>query len=127
MSTLLDPLRWGQAELHDLLTAVAIGPKPTARGPHHVVSAQHSLSAFTGQQALRAGGTAADACVTMVALDTVVLPGTSTLGGTLAALYHEVATGQTYALNAGLNAPLADAAPRDRSDRGPAARCWCRG
>jgi gamma-glutamyltranspeptidase/glutathione hydrolase len=49
----------------------------------------------------------------MVAVDVVVLPGTSSLGGTMGVLFHEARTGQTYSLNAGLNTVLDDTEPYD--------------
>lgn len=109
----LDPRTWDQALLADLAASATIGPKEMARGARHAVSTQHPLSAYAGLQALRAGGTAADALVAMVAADTVIVPGTSTLGGTMGVVYHDAATDKTYALNAGLNSVLDDAEPYD--------------
>jgi len=62
---------------------------------------------------LREGGTAADALVAMVAVDTVLVPGTSTLAGTMSVVFHEAETKCTYALNAGLNSVLDDTDPYD--------------
>lgn len=104
----LDPGTWDQARLGELAASAVFGPKEMARGDRFAVSTQHPLSAFTGCQVLNAGGTAADALVAMVAADTVLVPGTSTLGGSLCVLYHEAATGHTSALNAGLNSVLGD-------------------
>jgi len=109
----LDPQMWDQVLLADLATSATIGPKKMARGERHAVSTQHPPSAYAGLQALRAGGTAADALVAMVAADTVLVPGTSTLGGTMSAVFHEAATGRTHALNAGLNSVLDDDEPYD--------------
>jgi gamma-glutamyltranspeptidase/glutathione hydrolase len=89
------------------------GPKEVARGKRLVVTTHHPVSAHAGLQVLRAGGTAADALVAVTALDTVVLPGTSTLGGQLTVVLHEAGTGATHALNAGFNAVLDDDTPFD--------------
>ena len=71
-----------------------------------IVAAQHPLTAQAGLAVLERGGTAADALVAMVAMDQVVVPGTSSLGGPMALIYHEQATGHTYSLNANLNTLL---------------------
>ncbi len=109
----LDPRTWDRALLADLAASATFGPKEMARGVRHAVSTQHPLSACVGQQVLRAGGTAADALVAMVAADTVLVPGTSTLGGTMSVVYHDAASGRTHALNAGLNSVLDDDEPYD--------------
>lgn len=113
MSRSLDPQTWDRALMADLAASAVIGPKAMARGESQAVSTQHPLSAYAGLRALRSGGTAADALVAMVAADTVLVPGTSTLGGTMSVVCHEAATGRTYALNAGLNSVLDDAEPYD--------------
>lgn len=112
-SASLDPQTWEQTRIADLAASAVIGPKKPARGKRHAVSTHHPLSAYAGRQVLRSGGTAADALVAMVAADTVLVPGTSTLGGTMSVVYHEAGTGQTYALNAGLNSVLDDVDPYD--------------
>jgi gamma-glutamyltranspeptidase/glutathione hydrolase len=112
-STFLDPQTWGRTRLTELTSAAVIGPKEMARGKRHAVSTHHPLSAYAGLQALRSGGTAADALVAMVAADVVLVPGTSTLAGSMNAVYHEAVTGTTYSLNAGLNSVLDDRDPYD--------------
>lgn len=82
-----------------------------------VVATQHPLSALVGLRVLEAGGTAADALVAMVGVDQVVVPGTSSLGGTLALIYHDARAGQTHVLNGGLNLPLNDTAPYSQADQ----------
>ncbi len=109
----LDPLSWDKYRVETLVSDVGFGPKRMARSNKAVVAAHHPLSAYAGLQALSLGGTVADALVTMVALDTVVLPGTSTLAGTMSVILHEAATDRTHALNAGLNSILDDDAPYD--------------
>jgi gamma-glutamyltranspeptidase/glutathione hydrolase len=109
----LDPQTWDQDLLTKLAASATFGFKEMARGARHSVSTQHPLSAYAGRQALRAGGTAADALVAMVASDTVLVPGTSTLGGTMSVVYYDAATRSTHALNAGLNSVLGDLEPYD--------------
>jgi gamma-glutamyltranspeptidase / glutathione hydrolase len=78
----------------------------------------HPDGVFAGLCALRAGGTVADALVAVTVLDTVVLPGTSTLAGQLVTVLHEAAMGEAHALNAGFDAVLGDSAPFDyRTER----------
>lgn len=112
-----DATGWNREQIAALATGAAFGAKEPARGARHAVSAHHPLSAHAGLQTLRAGGSAADAAVVMATVDTVVLPGTSTLGGTMTALFYEAATGRMHALNAGLNRVLAraGAAPYDHT------------
>ena len=114
----LDPATWAPDHVQALFDALLPGPRALARGRQRAVATHHPVSAHAGLCALRAGGTVADALVAVTALDTVVLPGTSTLAGQLVAVVHEAATGETHALNAGFDAVLGDSAPFDyRTER----------
>jgi gamma-glutamyltranspeptidase/glutathione hydrolase len=97
----LDPASWDPAIFE---RAAGFHPRPLAAGDFGV-SAQSPLTAAAGIEALRAGGSAADAVVAMVAVDCVVQPGTCSLAGTLGALVRSP-DGQIEALNAGMNRPL---------------------
>src|SRR4030081_41258 len=104
----LNPTHWDQEQVATFMSSTIIRPPQTAHSTQEVVSTHHPLSAYAGLQVLQLGGTAADALVTMVAVDTVVQPGTSTLAGSLGLIIHESISGKTYALNAGLNRVLND-------------------
>ena len=105
----LNPTHWDQEQFATLMSNTTISSQKTAHSTREVVSTHHPLSAYAGLQVLQLGGTAADALVTMVAVDTVVQPGTSTLAGSLGLIFHEFVSGKTYTLNAGLNRVLNDA------------------
>jgi hypothetical protein len=77
----LDPATCNRRLVGILFAAARTGPTAVARGDRVVISTHHPVSAHPGLQALRTGGTAAHALVALAALDTVVLPGTSTLAG----------------------------------------------
>ena len=71
-----------------------------AHGAHGMVVAGHPQAAQAGLDVLQAGGNAIDAAIaTSLALG-VAEPYGSGLGGKLMLLYHEAATGKTYALDA---------------------------
>ncbi|HEX9888218.1 MAG TPA: gamma-glutamyltransferase [Nitriliruptorales bacterium] len=90
----------------DALTAQAVpGPKPAATGRRWAVSTEHPIAVHVGARTLEAGGTVADALVSVVAAMQVIIPGTATLAGTFSAVIHERSTGLTHALNAGYDAP----------------------
>jgi len=97
----LDPASWEAATFEH---AAGWHPLPLATGAFGV-SAQSPLTATAGIEVLRAGGSAADAVVAMVAVDCVVQPGTCSLAGSLGALVRS-ADGQVEVLNAGMNRPL---------------------
>ncbi|GCF11030.1 gamma-glutamyltransferase [Dictyobacter arantiisoli] len=104
----LNPAHWDQEQLTTLMKNTPTGTQKTAHTSHEAIATHHPLSTWAGLQALQLGGSAADAIVTMLALDTVLQPGISTLAGSLSLIYHESVSGQTYALNAGFNRPLND-------------------
>jgi len=74
-------------------TALEQGPKPTATGSSGVVSASHPLVVEAMADALRAGGSAADAVTTGVLLQTVVEPQMTSLAGGVGILSHDARTG----------------------------------
>ena len=74
--------------------------RPEVSGSSGGVVAGHPLAAAAGYEVLRAGGTAADAAVTMAAVLAVVRPHMNGVGGDAFALFHDGATGRVEALNA---------------------------
>ena len=90
-------------------------PRRAAHGEHRVVVTGHPLSAVAALMALRSGGSAADAFIAATALDCVVVPGTSSLAGSLRLLAHSGATNETWALNVGLDAPLGETGDYDHA------------
>ncbi|WAL64711.1 gamma-glutamyltransferase [Amycolatopsis cynarae] len=110
----VDPYTWDREEWCEQARRAGPGPKDMARGPAFAVSAQHPCSVRTGEAVLRAGGSAADAVVAMTVVDTVVQPGTSTLGGHLTMLVHDTSSGRTDTLNAGFDSVTGDGDPYDR-------------
>jgi gamma-glutamyltranspeptidase / glutathione hydrolase len=73
--------------------------RPEASGMHGAVTAGHPLAAQAGYEVLQAGGTAADAAVTMAAVLAVVRPHMNGVGGDAFALFYEAETGRVTALN----------------------------
>jgi gamma-glutamyltranspeptidase/glutathione hydrolase len=104
----LDPKYWGEDTLDSYARLATDGPKQTARGRRWAISAEHPLATLTGKRTLQSGGSAADAFVAMAVAEHVLMPGTTTLGGVFGGVYHDGPTGETIAINAGLNAPLED-------------------
>lgn len=70
-----------------------------------MVACSQRLASEAGASALRAGGTAADACVAMDAVLHVTEPASTGLGGDMFALYFDAATRSISALNASGRAP----------------------
>jgi len=83
-----------------------VGAAPDGAARAMVASSQR-LASEAGAEILRAGGTAADACVAMDAVLHVTEPTSTGLGGDAFALYFEAATGHVTALNASGHAPAA--------------------
>jgi len=73
--------------------------RPEVSGLHGAVVAGHPLAAAAGYEVLRAGGTAADAAVTMAAVLAVVRPHMNGVGGDAFGLFLDAETGQVMALN----------------------------
>src|SRR5688572_30453775 len=64
-----------------------------------MVASSQRYASEVGAEVLRAGGTAADACVAMDAVLHVTEPMSTGLGGDMFALYYDETTGQVAALN----------------------------
>jgi gamma-glutamyltranspeptidase/glutathione hydrolase len=69
-----------------------------------MVAAAHPLAALAGIEALKEGGNAMDACLTMASVTAVVLPHMCGLGGDVFFIYYDAGTGTITALN-GSGAP----------------------
>ena len=70
-----------------------------------MVASSQRYASEVGVRVLRAGGTAADACVAMDAMLHVTEPASTGLGGDMFALYHDAATSRISALNGSGRAP----------------------
>lgn len=68
-------------------------------GKKAMVAAAHPLAAMAGLDALRSGGNAMDACLTMTGVTAVVLPHMCGLGGDAFLIYYDAATRKAVALN----------------------------
>jgi len=73
--------------------------RPEVSGLHGAVAAGHPLAAVAGYEVLRAGGTAADAAVSMAAVLAVVRPHMNGVGGDAFALFYEADTREVRSLN----------------------------
>ena len=73
--------------------------RPLALGRRGMVAAAHPLATLAGVEALKAGGTAADAAVAVNAVLAVTQPSMCGVGGDLFCLYYEAATRRVYFLN----------------------------
>ena len=105
----LNPSHWDHGQFAALLNNPARSSQKPALNTPEAISNHHPLSAYAGLQVLQLGGSAADALITMITLDSVVQPGTSTLAGSLGLIIHESISGETHTLNAGFNRVLNDA------------------
>lgn len=81
------------------LAAVPVRVEPVS-APHGMVVAGHPQAAAAGVAVLQRGGNAIDAAVAVALALGVAEPYGSGLGGKLMLLYHEAATGRTYAVDA---------------------------
>ncbi len=75
--------------------------------PHAMVATSHPLAAQAGLDAMREGGSAADAAIAACAVLGVVEPISTGIGGDLFALVHDADTQQLHALNASGRSPQA--------------------
>jgi gamma-glutamyltranspeptidase / glutathione hydrolase len=91
--------------------------RPEVAGRNGAVVAGHPLAAQVGYEVLRAGGTAADAVVSMAAVLTVVRPHMNSVGGDAFALFYDAESGEVMALNASGRA-AAGATPEFFRERG---------
>jgi gamma-glutamyltranspeptidase/glutathione hydrolase len=111
----LSPLRWGKEELgrfNQYMQQAEHDNKP-AVGRHGAVTGTYSAPAMrSGLEALRQGGSAADAALT-TALTQVSLCGGAWVSytGILSMVYYDATSGKVYDLNAGYNTVLGDDDP----------------
>ena len=86
---------------------------------HGVVSTSQPLASEIGLRILKAGGTAADACVAAVAALNCTEPCMCGIGGDAFCLYYEASTGKVHALNGSGAAPSALTLELARATGGP--------
>ena len=86
-------------------------PRASVRSTGGMVASSQRYASEVGAEILRAGGTAADACVAMDAVLHVTEPMSTGLGGDMFALYSDRSTGQIAALNGSGRAPMGRALP----------------
>ncbi len=99
----LNPATWSEADWRD--AQLEPGSGWYAHGASWAVSTEHPLATLVGRKVVDVGGSAADAFVACCAVEQVVMPGTTSLGGLIGGLFYEAATGQIVAVNAGLQLP----------------------
>lgn len=101
---------------------VGYSHRPLALGREGMVASAHPLATLAGVEVLKAGGTAADAAVTVNAILAVTQPQMCGVGGDLFCLYYEAASRRVHFLNgagrSGSRAGLDELARRGR-DRLP--------
>lgn len=111
----LSPAHWSRTERerfiernHDWL-----GEKPLARGERQAIAATTGAAAIrAGQEALRQGGTAADAALTTALTQIVLSAGAwNSYAGIFTLVYYEAESGEIYTLDAGYNIPLGEDDP----------------
>src|SRR5207245_10052689 len=79
------------------ITAMAY--RPTVRAANGIVASGHHLATVAGLDALRDGGSAADAAIAAAAVCAVVLPHRTAIGGDVFALVYDASTRQGTADN----------------------------
>lgn len=88
--------------------------RPLVLGRGGAIATSHPLASLAGLDALRAGGTAADACVTAAAMLNVVEPMSTGIGGDVFALVWDAKLGRLSALNGSGRAPSGASVPAYR-------------
>lgn len=73
--------------------------RPAVSGLEAAVTSDHPLASMAGADALRRGGHAIDAAITMAGVLAVVRPHMNGVGGDTLMLYYEAKTKKVYALN----------------------------
>src|SRR5438552_6584610 len=81
--------------------------RPTVRAANGIVASGHHLATVAGLDALRDGGSAADAAIAAAAVCAVVLPHRTAIGGDVFALVYDASTRQVTAYNGSGTAPAA--------------------
>src|SRR5918912_3653809 len=76
-----------------------LGGRSTVYGTKGAVACEHPSAALAGIRVLDAGGTAADACVTMAACMAVLAPMQTGMGGDAFLLFYEADTGQVSGID----------------------------
>jgi len=114
-ATPLDPAGWDPS-LRDSLTAwsAVYGESASVAAPAGAVIGGTSmpLAIHAGLEAMRAGGSAADAAIATALTQTVLNGGSWTsYAGMLYALIYESATGEVHCLNAGFDVPREETDP----------------
>ena len=71
--------------------------RPTVRAANGIVASGHHLATIAGVDALRDGGSAADAAIAAAAVCAVVLPHRTSIGGDVFALAYDARTRHTNA------------------------------
>jgi gamma-glutamyltranspeptidase/glutathione hydrolase len=111
----LSPACWdaGEIEFYLPLETNLGEVKPLAEGRSGLIAGSSSTLALrTGLEALKQGGSAADAALTAALTQIVMNAGaTVSYAGVLDMVYYDAATGQVRALNAGFNTVLAEDDP----------------
>ena len=79
--------------------------RPTVRAANGIVASGHHLATIAGLDALRDGGSAADAAIAAAAVCAVVLPHRTAIGGDVFALVYDARTRQVTAYNGSGAAP----------------------
>ena len=112
----LAPAEWDEATRTRLakLDRTRGNDKPLATGEHGVVAGTtHATAVHAGLQALRAGGTAADAALTTAVTQVCLAMGCwVSYAGILTLVYYDAETDKVYSLNAGFNTVLEEKEPR---------------
>src|SRR5438876_3621320 len=81
--------------------------RPTVRAANGIVASGHHLATVAGLDALRDGGSAADAAIAAAAVCAVVLPHRAAIAGDVFALVYDASTRQVTAYNGSGTAPAA--------------------
>ena len=81
------------------------GGRSTVYGTRGAVACEDSRAAMAGIRALDSGGTAADACVAMAAVQAVVSPMMTGMGGDAFLLFYDAGTGRVLGANGSGRAP----------------------
>ena len=111
----LSPKNWPQGELqkYTIFNQQYGQPKPLAESSRAVVSGtSEALAVRAGLEALKQGGSAADAALTTSLAQIALAAGSYvSYAGAMTVVYFEAATGKTYAMNARFNTLLEENDP----------------
>ncbi|MFG0252706.1 MAG: gamma-glutamyltransferase [Phycisphaerales bacterium JB038] len=111
----LSPANWGEGEVEKYLALEGVlnEDKPVTEGSSGLIAGSSSTLAMrAGLEALKQGGTAADAALTGALAQIVMNAGaTVSYAGVLELVYYDAETGKVYALDAGFDTVLAEDDP----------------